>query len=216
MVRKRLPIAEMLRSARSTPRAASSGASEAGAAGVPARGRPAPNRLVAGIELVAAGEALLAPSLTRRLRRRSTSYVRTGVGTPAALSALPTARRGRRSAPVRRRRRPDRRRRRRSARRRPVTVKTHVTRIPGQAGGGDPGAGGRAWRTVQGYRQGRGGGSSACVADALGRRPVADDTGVASAWSQRAEHGSRTVASNRFGGSWTASRPLPIARWAAA
>jgi DNA-binding NarL/FixJ family response regulator len=48
----------------------------------------APDRLVAGIELVAAGEALLAPSLTRRLIEEHVRGPEPVAGTPTALSAL--------------------------------------------------------------------------------------------------------------------------------
>jgi DNA-binding NarL/FixJ family response regulator len=63
------------------------GALRAGAAGFLLK-TTAPDRLVAGIELVAAGEALLAPSLTRRLIEEHVRGPEPVVGTPAALSTL--------------------------------------------------------------------------------------------------------------------------------
>jgi DNA-binding NarL/FixJ family response regulator len=63
------------------------GALRAGAAGFLLK-TTAPDRLVAGIELVAAGEALLAPSLTRRLIEEHVRGPEPVVGTPEALSAL--------------------------------------------------------------------------------------------------------------------------------
>jgi DNA-binding NarL/FixJ family response regulator len=63
------------------------GALRAGAAGFLLK-TTAPDRLVAGIELVAAGEALLAPSLTRRLIEEHVRGPEPTTGTPAALSGL--------------------------------------------------------------------------------------------------------------------------------
>ena len=63
------------------------GALRAGAAGFLLK-TTAPDRLVAGIELVAAGEALLAPSLTRRLIEEHVRGPEPTTGTPTALSAL--------------------------------------------------------------------------------------------------------------------------------
>jgi DNA-binding NarL/FixJ family response regulator len=63
------------------------GALRAGAAGFLLK-TTAPDRLVAGIELVAAGEALLAPSLTRRLIEEHVRGPEPIAGTPTALSAL--------------------------------------------------------------------------------------------------------------------------------
>jgi DNA-binding NarL/FixJ family response regulator len=63
------------------------GALRAGAAGFLLK-TTAPDRLVAGIELVAAGEALLAASLTRRLIEEHVRGPEPATGTPAALSAL--------------------------------------------------------------------------------------------------------------------------------
>jgi DNA-binding NarL/FixJ family response regulator len=63
------------------------GALRAGAAGFLLK-TTAPDRLVAGIELVAAGEALLAPSLTRRLIEEHVRGPEPTAGTPPELSAL--------------------------------------------------------------------------------------------------------------------------------
>ena len=63
------------------------GALRAGAAGFLLK-TTAPDRLVAGIELVAAGEALLAPSLTRRLIEEHVRGPEPVAGTPPGLSAL--------------------------------------------------------------------------------------------------------------------------------
>jgi DNA-binding NarL/FixJ family response regulator len=63
------------------------GALRAGAAGFLLK-TTAPDRLVAGIELVAAGEALLAPSLTRRLIEEHVRGPEPTTGTPTALSVL--------------------------------------------------------------------------------------------------------------------------------
>lgn len=63
------------------------GALRAGAAGFLLK-TTAPDRLVAGIELVAAGEALLAPSLTRRLIEEHVRGPEPTTGTPTALSGL--------------------------------------------------------------------------------------------------------------------------------
>jgi DNA-binding NarL/FixJ family response regulator len=63
------------------------GALRAGAAGFLLK-TTAPDRLVAGIELVAAGEALLAPSLTRRLIEEHVRGPEPVAGTPATLAAL--------------------------------------------------------------------------------------------------------------------------------
>jgi DNA-binding NarL/FixJ family response regulator len=63
------------------------GALRAGAAGFLLK-TTAPDRLVAGIALVAAGEALLAPSLTRRLIEEHVRGPEPVAGTPPALSAL--------------------------------------------------------------------------------------------------------------------------------
>jgi len=121
------------------------GALRAGAAGFLLK-TTAPDRLVAGIQLVAAGEALLAPSLTRRLIEEHVRGPEPATGTPAALSAL-TAREvdvlrlvaagltndaiaGRLGVS-------------------PVTVKTHVTRILAKLG-----AETRAQAVVQAYECG--------------------------------------------------------------
>ena len=63
------------------------GALAAGAAGFLLKATP-PERLVAGIETVAAGEALLAPSLTRRLIEEHVSRPAPVDGVPPALACL--------------------------------------------------------------------------------------------------------------------------------
>lgn len=63
------------------------GALSAGAAGFLIKSTP-PDRLVAGIETVAAGEALLAPSLTRRLIEEHVRRPAPSVGTPLPLQVL--------------------------------------------------------------------------------------------------------------------------------
>ena len=63
------------------------GALAAGAAGFLLKATP-PDRLVAGIETVAAGEALLAPSLTRRLIEEHVSRPAPVEGVPPALAVL--------------------------------------------------------------------------------------------------------------------------------
>jgi DNA-binding NarL/FixJ family response regulator len=63
------------------------GALAAGAAGFLLKATP-PDRLVAGIETVAAGEALLAPSLTRRLIEDHVSRPAPLEGVPSELAAL--------------------------------------------------------------------------------------------------------------------------------
>jgi DNA-binding NarL/FixJ family response regulator len=63
------------------------GALAAGAAGFLLKATP-PDRLVAGIETVAAGEALLAPSLTRRLIEEHVSRPAPVDGVPPALAGL--------------------------------------------------------------------------------------------------------------------------------
>jgi DNA-binding NarL/FixJ family response regulator len=63
------------------------GALAAGAAGFLLKATP-PDRLVAGIETVAAGEALLAPSLTRRLIEEHVSRPPPVDGVPPALAGL--------------------------------------------------------------------------------------------------------------------------------
>jgi DNA-binding NarL/FixJ family response regulator len=63
------------------------GALKAGAAGFLLKATP-PDRLVAGIETVAAGEALLAPSLTRRLIEQHVSGPAPVDGVPPDLAAL--------------------------------------------------------------------------------------------------------------------------------
>ena len=121
------------------------GALRAGAAGFLLK-TTAPDRLVAGIELVAAGEALLAPSLTRRLIEEHVRGPEPVVGTPAALSAL-TAREvdvlrlvaaGLTNGDIAGRLGVS-----------PVTVKTHVTRILAKLG-----AETRAQAVVQAYECG--------------------------------------------------------------
>jgi DNA-binding NarL/FixJ family response regulator len=121
------------------------GALRAGAAGFLLK-TTAPDRLVAGIELVAAGEALLAPSLTRRLIEEHVRGPEPVVGTPAALSAL-TAREvdvlrlvaaGLTNGDIAARLGVS-----------PVTVKTHVTRILAKLG-----AETRAQAVVQAYECG--------------------------------------------------------------
>ncbi len=121
------------------------GALRAGAAGFLLK-TTAPDRLVAGIELVAAGEALLAPSLTRRLIEEHVRGPEPVAGTPAALSAL-TAREvdvlrlvaaGLTNGDIAGRLGVS-----------PVTVKTHVTRILGKLG-----AETRAQAVVQAYECG--------------------------------------------------------------
>jgi len=121
------------------------GALRAGAAGFLLK-TTAPDRLVAGIELVAAGEALLAPSLTRRLIEEHVRGPEPVVGTPAALSAL-TAREvdvlrlvaaGQTNVDIAGRLGVS-----------PVTVKTHVTRILAKLG-----AETRAQVVVQAYECG--------------------------------------------------------------
>jgi len=121
------------------------GALRAGAAGFLLK-TTAPDRLVAGIELVAAGEALLAPSLTRRLIEEHVRGPEPVVGTPAALSAL-TAREvdvlrlvaaGQTNVDIAGRLGVS-----------PVTVKTHVTRILAKLG-----AETRAQAVVQAYECG--------------------------------------------------------------
>ena len=106
------------------------GAHRAGAAGFLLK-TTAPDRLVAGIELVAAGEALLAPSLTQRLIEEHLRGPEPVAGTPAALSAL-TAREvdvlrlvaaGLTNGDIAARLGVS-----------PVTVKTHVTRILAKLG----------------------------------------------------------------------------------
>ena len=121
------------------------GALRAGAAGFLLK-TTAPDRLVAGIQLVAAGEALLAPSLTRRLIEEHVRGPEPATGPPSALAAL-TAREvdvlrlvaagltndaiaGRLGVS-------------------PVTVKTHVTRILAKLG-----AETRAQAVVQAYECG--------------------------------------------------------------
>ena len=121
------------------------GALRAGAAGFLLK-TTAPDRLVAGIELVAAGEALLAPSLTRRLIEEHVRGPEPAMGTPAALSAL-TAREvdvlrlvaaGLTNDDIASRLGVS-----------PVTVKTHVTRILAKLG-----AETRAQAVVQAYECG--------------------------------------------------------------
>jgi DNA-binding NarL/FixJ family response regulator len=121
------------------------GALRAGAAGFLLK-TTAPDRLVAGIELVAAGEALLAPSLTRRLIEEHVRGPEPVTGTPAALSAL-TARevdvlrlvaRGLTNDEIAGRLGVS-----------PVTVKTHVNRILAKLG-----ADTRAQAVVQAYECG--------------------------------------------------------------
>ncbi|MEP6649202.1 MAG: response regulator transcription factor [Lapillicoccus sp.] len=106
----------------------------------------APDRLVAGIELVAAGEALLAPSLTRRLIEEHVRGPEPVAGTPASLSGL-TARevdvlrlvaRGLTNDDIAGRLGVS-----------PVTVKTHVNRILAKLG-----AETRAQAVVQAYETG--------------------------------------------------------------
>jgi DNA-binding NarL/FixJ family response regulator len=63
------------------------GALRAGAAGFLLKATP-PDKLVAGIETVAAGDALLAPTVTRRLIEGLVSRPPAPVGVPAELSAL--------------------------------------------------------------------------------------------------------------------------------
>ena len=63
------------------------GALKAGAAGFLLKATP-PDRLVAGIETVAAGEALLAPSLTRRLIEQHVSGPPPADGVPPGLEGL--------------------------------------------------------------------------------------------------------------------------------
>jgi DNA-binding NarL/FixJ family response regulator len=63
------------------------GALRAGAAGFLLKATP-PDRLVAGIETVAAGESLLAPSLTRRLIEEHVRRPPPVVGVPTALRVL--------------------------------------------------------------------------------------------------------------------------------
>jgi DNA-binding NarL/FixJ family response regulator len=63
------------------------GALQAGAAGFLLKATP-PDRLVAGIETVAAGESLLAPSLTRRLIEEHVRRPAPVDGTPAPLAPL--------------------------------------------------------------------------------------------------------------------------------
>ncbi len=63
------------------------GALAAGAAGFLLKATP-PERLVAGIETVAAGEALLSPSLTRRLIEEHVRGPAPSEGVPAALESL--------------------------------------------------------------------------------------------------------------------------------
>lgn len=63
------------------------GALSAGAAGFLIKSTP-PDRLVAGIETVAAGEALLAPSLTRRLIEEHVRRPAPSIGTPIRLQVL--------------------------------------------------------------------------------------------------------------------------------
>ena len=63
------------------------GALKAGAAGFLLKATP-PDRLVAGIETVAAGEALLAPSLTRKLIEQHVRGPAPVDGVPAALAGL--------------------------------------------------------------------------------------------------------------------------------
>ncbi len=60
---------------------------KAGAAGFLLKATP-PDRLVAGIETIAAGEALLAPSLTRRLIEQHVSGPAPSEGLPGALAGL--------------------------------------------------------------------------------------------------------------------------------
>jgi DNA-binding NarL/FixJ family response regulator len=121
------------------------GALRAGAAGFLLK-TTAPDRLVAGIELVAAGEALLAPSLTRRLIEEHVRGPEPVTGTPAALSSL-TARevdvlrlvaRGLTNDEIAGRLGVS-----------PVTVKTHVNRILAKLG-----ADTRAQAVVQAYECG--------------------------------------------------------------
>ena len=121
------------------------GALRAGAAGFLLK-TTAPDRLVAGIELVAAGEALLAPSLTQRLIEEHVRGPEPVAGTPAALSAL-TAREvdvlrlvaaGLTNGDIAGRLGVS-----------PVTVKTHVTRILAKLG-----AETRAQAVVQAYECG--------------------------------------------------------------
>jgi len=121
------------------------GALRAGAAGFLLK-TTAPDRLVAGIELVASGESLLAPSLTRRLIEEHVRGPEPAAGTPAALTAL-TAREvdvlrlvatGLTNDDIARRLGVS-----------PVTVKTHVTRILAKLG-----AETRAQAVVQAYECG--------------------------------------------------------------
>jgi DNA-binding NarL/FixJ family response regulator len=130
------------------------GALRAGAAGFLLK-TTAPDRLAAGIELVAAGEALLAPSLTRRLIEEHVRGPEPTTGTPSELSAL-TARevdvlrlvaRGLTNDEIAGRLGVS-----------PVTVKTHVNRILAKLG-----AETRAQAVVQAYECGlvRAGESSA-------------------------------------------------------
>ena len=63
------------------------GALKAGAAGFLLKATP-PDRLVAGVETVAAGERLLAPELTRRLIEEHVSGPEPAGGVPAVLSVL--------------------------------------------------------------------------------------------------------------------------------
>jgi DNA-binding NarL/FixJ family response regulator len=63
------------------------GALKAGAAGFLLKATP-PDRLIAGIEIVAAGEALLAPSLTRRLIEEHVRRPLPTAGVPAELADL--------------------------------------------------------------------------------------------------------------------------------
>ena len=121
------------------------GALRAGAAGFLLK-TTAPDRLVAGIQLVAAGEALLAPSLTRRLIEEHVRGPEPATGPPSALAAL-TAREvdvlrlvaaGLTNGDIAGRLGVS-----------PVTVKTHVTRILAKLG-----AETRAQAVVQAYECG--------------------------------------------------------------
>ncbi len=97
----------------------------AGASGFLLKSAP-PQQLVAGIRTVMAGDALLAPEITRRLLDRFVARPPRPTGIPAELRRpLPSRARG----PAPDRRRPLQRRDRRRPFLSEATVKTHVTHI---------------------------------------------------------------------------------------